>query len=100
VCGRFGCDVLGNAMASAELVELVWPRVLDQLAVRADAVVEMAVRDDDTALAGAARAAGFQPTSEVAVTTWISASDRPPVAPVPGGFQMLGRDQVRAGLIT
>jgi GNAT superfamily N-acetyltransferase len=92
--GRFGCDVLGAGHDSSAVIDVVWPRTLEQIDAVADAPVEMAVGDDDTALIEAVTTAGFKPTDEVGVETWMNVGEPPQVPVLPGGFTLRSRSDV------
>jgi ribosomal protein S18 acetylase RimI-like enzyme len=92
--GRFGCDVIASSEAPAVVTARAWSQLGEQLGSLGGAAVEMAVRDDDATVAAAARTVGFEATAEVGVSTWMMAGDRPPVAEIPIGFRIVGRDEV------
>jgi GNAT superfamily N-acetyltransferase len=93
--GRSGCDLLSARHDPAELVEVVWPRALEQIRARDDESVEMIIRDDDIALIDAVTTAGFEATDEAGVETWMLAADRPVPPPRPDGFELTSYSPAR-----
>jgi GNAT superfamily N-acetyltransferase len=91
--GRFGCEVLAAGADWESAVHLVWPRLVRMLDRLGSVSVEMTVRKDDTVLVDAAPAAGFAPTAEIAVETWMDVGDRPAVADLPPGFTLRARSE-------
>jgi GNAT superfamily N-acetyltransferase len=79
-----GCDLLG--LRTVEMLDVT------RLRLQAfEAPVEMAVRDDDEDLRIAADKLGFEPTKEVAVTTYFNAHPAEPLTGLPSGFRLLSR---------
>lgn len=89
---RYALDVLYAGRDPGEVLDVVWPIALGRIDALRDARVELAIRDDDHALIGAATA-GFGPTDDVTVTTWMAASERPDVKPLPSGFRLASRTE-------
>jgi ribosomal protein S18 acetylase RimI-like enzyme len=73
------------------LFGIVWQKALERMAALSLGSVEVAARDDDSALLDALATAGFIPTGDAGTTTWMESGDRPDVSPLPTGFQLLAR---------
>lgn len=91
---RVGLDILRIDPGSNELLDVVWPRVMERIAELADSTIEMLIDDADSTLAAAADRAGFVATDHTDVTAWMDAGSRPSVTPPPTGFRLVSRDQV------
>jgi hypothetical protein len=76
------------------------PEPLEQINARCHQVVEMTVRDDDLPLIDAVTMAGFEATDEAGVATWMPATERPAVAPLANGFELVARSDVGSGHTT
>jgi RimJ/RimL family protein N-acetyltransferase len=87
---HLGCDVIVAEPADDGLPAVVWPAARAQLGEIATPV-EMTIRDDDLALIDAAMAAGFEPTGEVAVSTWMPAAARPSQTRLEDEFTLVAR---------
>ncbi len=87
---RLGCDLIGVGN-DRRLLDVVWPVVLGQIAMAAPRTIEMTIREGDEALAAAAVEAGFMPTGEGDVTTWLDAADRPHPRDLPDGLSLHSR---------
>ena len=93
---RIECVVLGADPDGPAAIELAWPHLRQHVDTRRDVPVEMIVRDDDSELLEAVGAAGFEPTDEVGVSTWMRASQRPAVPPAPSGFELVAKSDATA----
>ncbi|HEX4980772.1 MAG TPA: GNAT family N-acetyltransferase [Ilumatobacteraceae bacterium] len=91
--GRWGCDVISATGDPSTVSEVVWPRALEQIDRLGSGSVEVVAEDDDVTLLEALADAGFEPTGEVGVATWMPAACRPQVSPLADGFVLLARDQ-------
>ena len=89
-----GLDILRIEPRSNELLDMVWPRVMERIGELADSTIEMLIDEADLTLAVAARRAGFVATDHTDATTWMDAGSRPSVTPPPTGFRLVSRDQV------
>jgi GNAT superfamily N-acetyltransferase len=93
--GRVTCDVISSDQSFADVAELVWPTVLGQIESLGDQPVIMTVNEDDTELVTRVTAAGFQPTDEVGVETWMPAGDAALPHALPEGFELVSRNDAR-----
>jgi GNAT superfamily N-acetyltransferase len=94
--GRWACDLLSAGHDLSGLVDTVWRRALERIDALPDGTVEMALRDDDLALVEPLIRAGFEATAELAVTAWMTASERAGPAPLAEGFELVARGDVPA----
>ena len=87
-----------NAVARSkpvrQLLDVVWPRVMERVGELADSTIEMLIDEADGTLAAAADRAGFIASEHSDVTAWMDAGSRPAVTPPPPGFRLVSRDQV------
>jgi len=91
--GTLGCDLIaGRAMS--HLLPTMWDVAAEALTKLPSVAVEMAVRDDDAATTAVAHAAGFVADHDSAVSCWLDADDRPPVADLASGYRLLSRADV------
>ncbi len=88
---RIGCDVLGADPDEAAVMKVAWPHARQHVETHRDLPVEMTISDDDNALLDAIASAGFEPTEEVGVETWMTADARPAVPQLPTGFTLVSR---------
>lgn len=88
---RIGCDVLSAGPDGSLVMDVAWPHALRHIDTHRDLPVEMTIRDEDVALLDAVAAAGFEPTGEVGVSTWMTAAERPAVPSPPLGFELVAR---------
>lgn len=88
---RIGCDVLGTDPLGTAAMEVAWPHARAHLDAHRDLPVEMTITDDNLALLDAVASAGFEPTDDVGVPTWMAAADRPALPPLPNGFALVSR---------
>jgi hypothetical protein len=77
-------------------MELAWPRMLRQIDAHAGDCFEMTIDTDNRALIDAVAAAGFEPTDELGVSTWMPVVERPDITELPGGLS----PPARGGLAT
>ena len=84
-----GCDVIGM---DAEGAATAWSRAGADAERYAGRTVETAVGEDDPISQESAKRAGFEPTDELAVPNWMDAEERPPVSPLPEGFEVRDRE--------
>jgi len=85
------CDVLSGPGADGDAV-------CAEALRRADGTTEFPVRDDDARLIAALTAAGYGPDrSDGIITSWLAATERPPVPPLAAGFRLLSRADARGG---
>jgi predicted N-acetyltransferase YhbS len=84
--GRFYCDVLVLPGQPA-IARVVWRRALGEGA----AVMGYPVRDDDETGIKALTEAGFLPSGEMVVSSWLAAADRPPIPELPPGYRLTSR---------
>jgi GNAT superfamily N-acetyltransferase len=87
----WGCDpivVHGNSSVS---LPFVWARALEAIDTLRLEGVEVLVRDDDVALLDLLAEDGFVADDYLSGTTWMDAKDRPRVAVLPGGFELVDR---------
>jgi len=92
---RWGCDLISAGPDLPDVLQTVWPRALEQVNARCHQVVEMTVRDDDLPLIDAVTMAGFEATDEAGVATRMPATERPAVAPLANGFELVARNDGR-----
>jgi GNAT superfamily N-acetyltransferase len=90
---RCGCAVLAGSADWESAVHLMWPRLLGMLDRLGAVPVEMTIREDDTVLDDVAPAAGFVPTTEIVVETWMDVGARPAAADLPPGFTLRARSE-------
>lgn len=69
----------------------VWSSLLDAAATVEAPSWEVLARDDDARLLELLAETGFGATDEWSGTTWMAATDRPPVTPPPAGFRITDR---------
>lgn len=86
--GRWQIDAL--AVPGTVEVERPWEALLAAVE-GAPAPLEVLVREDDDELLALVDAAGFEATDERSGTTWLAASARPAVVPVPAGYRLVDR---------
>ena len=84
--GSFYCDVLVLPGLPAT-AQMVWQRALGEGA----AAMSYPVRDDDESGIGALAEAGFLPSGEQVVSSWLAAADRPPIHELPPGYRLISR---------
>jgi len=72
------------AVPSAVKEEDAWGATLEAVAGEADAELEVLAHDDDAATIEVVTRLGFSMTDELSGTSWMDASDRPPVGRVEG----------------
>ncbi|HEX4904648.1 MAG TPA: GNAT family N-acetyltransferase [Acidimicrobiales bacterium] len=78
-------------------LEAVWDRALDAAEASGAPSLEVLARDEDAELRALLARDGFRETDERSGTTWMLATDRPPVAPVPEGYRLTDRASDAAG---
>ena len=88
---RIGCDVLAADPDGAAAMELAWPHMRRHIDGHRDLPVEMTITDDNVALLDAVASAGFEPTDEGGVSTWMPAAERPAIPSLPSGFTLVAR---------
>ena len=88
---RIGCDVLGADPDGAAVIDVAWPHARRHIDTHRDVPVEMTIADDNVALLDAIASAGFEPTDETGVETWMPANARPAVSALPTGFTLVSR---------
>jgi RimJ/RimL family protein N-acetyltransferase len=95
-------DAVGNLDAEVISLPGVDDRVLDdawrlagELGARASMTVETMVREDDTAGAARARAAGFERTEGTGYTNWMDAAARPAPEALPAGYRLASYEERR-----
>jgi len=93
---RIGCDVLTADPDDSAALQIAWRHAAEHIDAHRDVPVEMTISDDNVALVDSVAAAGFEPTDEVGVTTWMPAVERPRVPSPPAGFQLVARRDVPA----
>jgi predicted N-acetyltransferase YhbS len=84
--GPVQCDVLVPP-GRQKTGRLAWQRALE----RASPAVEFPVRDDDAAAIDTLREAGWLPSGEKLVSSWLAAGDRPRVPALPPGYRLISR---------
>jgi len=84
--GRFYCDVLVLPGRPAT-GRMAWQRALGEGA----GAVGYPVRDDDETGGGALTEAGFLPSGEKLVSSWLAAANRPPIPELPPGYRLMSR---------
>jgi len=87
----FGWELLSCANDLSDVIETVWAEAIEQIGPHLAHGVEVSVRDGDDVLGSLVSNAGFEPTGEVSISTWMRASDRPDVSALPQGFELTGR---------
>jgi GNAT superfamily N-acetyltransferase len=87
----WACDLIHAPDESEVLFTALWDRALDRMAELKLPTVEVAARDDDTRMLDALAAAGFTPEGEVGTETWLDATHKPQVAPLPPGYRLHSR---------
>jgi predicted N-acetyltransferase YhbS len=84
----WGCDPL---LVSGFPVDVVWARAVELMDDLGLETVEALVRDDHVELLDLVAHAGFRSDDERSGETWLDAADRPAVAALPEGFQLVDR---------
>jgi GNAT superfamily N-acetyltransferase len=87
----WGCETISATGNPFTVRDVVWPRALDQIGRLGSGSVDTTVADGDATLLEAVIDAGFEPTGEVAVATWMAAAARPQVSPLADGFTLVAR---------
>jgi GNAT superfamily N-acetyltransferase len=90
--GRVGCDLISADHGPG--LDALWPVALDRMRALPATPIEMRIDDDDSGLVEAVTAAGFVPTDERDVTTWMRADERPEPPRPPDGFRVAARTQL------
>ena len=88
------CDLLVVPSMAVELVPTMWSHALDRVDEWSIADVEVGVRDDDPVLIGLVTGAGFSATETRGAATWMNATARPAVTPIPHGYRLRDRTEV------
>lgn len=86
-----GCDIIVVADAPPGTRDMVVDRALARIGGLRGTTIETIVRDDDPEMLAAIVGAGFVPSGEVAVSTWLAVEHRPAVASIPPGFSLVSR---------
>jgi ribosomal protein S18 acetylase RimI-like enzyme len=85
------CDVAIAPGHAEVLFDVVWQRSLERKAELELDAVEVRARDDDTMMKNALEHSGFTPAGDESTATWLDATLRPQVSPLPAGFRLLSR---------
>jgi GNAT superfamily N-acetyltransferase len=88
---RFSCELFLADHDIPRLIDTLWPVALEQIQHCLHKGVEMSIRADEPIVTDLVLGAGFKPTGETTVTTWMPATERRHVDPVREGFKMLSR---------
>ena len=89
--GRYSCDLVADHHDLASRGGLLWSTVVHLVDDVGPCPIEIVVRDDESFLEPLLSLAGFEPTGQTGGTTWMHASDRPPVTPLPPGYALTDR---------
>jgi ribosomal protein S18 acetylase RimI-like enzyme len=84
----WGCDPL---LVPGFPLDVVWARAVELMDDLELETVETLVRDDDVELLELIARAGFTSDDERSGVTWLDADDRPDMAALPAGFQLVDR---------
>jgi hypothetical protein len=87
----WGCDPIVVPGVSTVPLAAVWARALESIHALGLEAVEVLARDDDFELRGLLADAGFVAGDERSGITWMNAQDRPNVAALPEGFELVDR---------
>ena len=92
--GELAVDVMWASEHHGQAMSEVWPIVVETITAMDNPIDTTLV--DGSPLIAAFERLGFVPTNEVGVTTTMPATSRPPVSPLPSGFEMRDRTTVGA----
>ena len=92
----WGCDPIVVPGVSTVTLPTVWAWALEAVNALDLESVEVLARDDDLELQGLLTGAGFVADDWQSGISWMNASDRPGVAPLPEGFSLLDRSRATA----
>jgi GNAT superfamily N-acetyltransferase len=92
--GELAIDVMWACEDHDEAMRTVWPIVVEKIAAL-DCPVDTTLVVGSPLIAAFERI-GFVPTNEVSVTTTMPAASRPPVSPLPSGFELHDRTTLEA----
>jgi GNAT superfamily N-acetyltransferase len=89
----WGCDpIVVPGLATVSLAT-VWRRAVEAIVELRLQAVEVLVRDDDVELSRLLAGAGFAAADDRSGIAWMNAADRPALAALPEGFEMVDRAQ-------
>jgi GNAT superfamily N-acetyltransferase len=92
--GELAIDVMWAPEHHEQAMRDVWPTIVEKIAT-VDGPIDTTLVDGSPLIA-AFQHLGFVPTNEVSVTTTMPAASRPPVSPLPSGFELRDRTTVGA----
>jgi predicted N-acetyltransferase YhbS len=92
--GSLQCDVF-TLPAGREAEPAAWQAALRRVGELGAVPVEVPVRDDNATGRQLLAAAGFEPSGERFVSSWLAAADRPPVSVLAPGFRLRSRAEVQ-----
>ena len=87
----WGCDPIVVPGVSTVTLPTVWARALEAIDALGLEAVEVLARDDDLELRGLLAGAGFVADDERSGISWMNAKNRPEVAALPEGFELVDR---------
>jgi GNAT superfamily N-acetyltransferase len=87
----WGCDPIIVPHTSGVRLTSIWAAAVAAIEALGLETVEVLARDDDRELLDLLARAGFAAGDERSGTTWLTAQDRPEIAPVPEGFLLVDR---------
>jgi RimJ/RimL family protein N-acetyltransferase len=88
---RWGVDPIVLPGRVGELLGRVWSAAWPDALARARGRIETMACEDDATLIGILGAAGFTPDPERGAATWMTADDRPAIAPLADGYRLTAR---------
>lgn len=94
----WGCDPIMVPGVSTVTLPTVWARALEAISALGLRAVEVLARDDDLELQGLLAGAGFATDEYRSGITWMNAQDRPNVAGLPEGFELVDRTRATTSL--
>jgi GNAT superfamily N-acetyltransferase len=92
--GELAIDAMWAPEHHKQAMRDVWPTIVEKIAT-VDGLIDTTLVDGSPLIA-AFQHIGFAPTNEVSVTTTMPAASRPPVSPLPSGFELRDRTTVGA----
>lgn len=92
--GELAIDAMWAPEHHEQAMRDVWPTIVEKIST-VDGPIDTTLVDGSLLIA-AFEHIGFVPTNEVSVTTTMPAASRPPVSPLPSGFELRDRTTVAA----
>lgn len=93
--GEHSLTVLTLPDTSDETICVVVARGLAHACEHGIDAVEIEVELDDTATLAELRDRGFERTDDGVISGWLDASERPPVSPLPDGYELKTREETK-----